>query len=123
MSGRHIRWFDDVDVIAAADISLIMNLSPNKRRRRSDAERVAAFFHGLPQVPISTEHEKCSICLEQYPHPKACSIAVKAMNLERPVKLPCGHVFGDKCLKRWLGGGHDDCPLCRRKWDIEKADK
>lgn len=35
-------------------------------------------------------------------------------------RLPCGHIFGLECLRRWfaprseMGGGGTTCPLCRR---------
>lgn len=33
---------------------------------------------------------------------------------EYPIKLPCGHVFGDWCIKRWLRDAEPaSCPLCR----------
>jgi hypothetical protein len=36
------------------------------------------------------------------------------------IRLPCGHIFGLECLRRWfaprseMGGGGTTCPLCRR---------
>lgn len=30
----------------------------------------------------------------------------------RPVELPCGHRFGQSCIKEWLGSSNT-CPLCR----------
>lgn len=30
----------------------------------------------------------------------------------RPVELPCGHRFGESCIKEWLGSSNT-CPLCR----------
>ncbi|KAK8868882.1 hypothetical protein PGQ11_007460 [Apiospora arundinis] len=32
----------------------------------------------------------------------------------RPAILPCGHVFGHRCLAKWLRS-HDACPCCRLK--------
>lgn len=112
-----VGWVLDLVLLEAANIIVITNPIPTEPDR-PDPEEVAAFFNGLPQVPISKEHETCSICLEQYPNPEASSTAVKAMKLERPVKLPCGHVFGDKCIRLWLDDGHDSCPVCRRLFDI-----
>lgn len=33
---------------------------------------------------------------------------------EEPLKLACGHVFGNLCLRRWLEK-HNTCCLCRQK--------
>ncbi|KAL8671698.1 MAG: hypothetical protein Q9168_003798 [Polycauliona sp. 1 TL-2023] len=53
----------------------------------------------------------CSICLETY----SSSLSDAG---ESPVSLPCGHVFGFKCLERYLspfGYAKNSCPICRRK--------
>lgn len=26
----------------------------------------------------------------------------------------CGHIFCRRCISKWIGGGHDSCPMCRR---------
>lgn len=34
---------------------------------------------------------------------------------EIPVKLECGHIFGEICLRRWISEGNSPtCPTCRR---------
>jgi len=25
----------------------------------------------------------------------------------------CGHLFCRRCISKWIGGGHDSCPMCR----------
>lgn len=34
---------------------------------------------------------------------------------ENPVKLECGHVFGERCIRRWINEGNPPtCPTCRK---------
>lgn len=48
----------------------------------------------------------CYICFDAYSnsgmHPRA----------KAPTQLACGHIFGDKCLSKWIST-KSTCPLCR----------
>jgi hypothetical protein len=48
----------------------------------------------------------CCICYHAY------STSVMYPGAEDPVQLGCGHVFGEKCLSKWLCT-KNTCPLCR----------
>ncbi|KAH6679205.1 hypothetical protein B0J14DRAFT_472497 [Halenospora varia] len=67
----------------------------------------------LAQVPLSTlkEDEKsCTICSE------TLGETVHDIS-ENPVKLDCGHMFGDVCMLRWIGDHNKaTCPMCRREY-------
>lgn len=80
---------------------------------------VATFLRKLKRVPISSEEESCSICMESYPREKLTFLVAKILNLERPVRLPCGHTAGTKCIRKWFESGHDNCPMCRCVFDIK----
>ena len=63
----------------------------------------------LDQLPdISTKDlpndTVCHICMDEFGSTE---------DPEPPVKLPCGHVIGRKCISRWLKT-KNSCPLCRR---------
>ncbi|KAH4929106.1 hypothetical protein HBI23_141230 [Parastagonospora nodorum] len=51
-------------------------------------------------------NSSCCICFDAYGtggmHPRA----------EAPIQLACGHIFGDKCLSKWIST-KSTCPLCR----------
>jgi len=49
----------------------------------------------------SLESLECAICMEGYDanHP--------------PIILECHHIFGEKCVKRWIESGNGLCPNCR----------
>ncbi|MCJ1466252.1 hypothetical protein MMC07_004871 [Pseudocyphellaria aurata] len=83
--------------------------------------QVINFFHEellLVNVDdIQLEDRQCDICTGEF-----------ADDLHRAVKLPCGHIFGMKCIQRWLTPfktgyallegnpslGANNCPKCRR---------
>ncbi len=63
-----------------------------------------AFLEGLPIVPLRELADgDCNICME--PYVTGCGSNV--------VRLPCGHLFGSKCLSTWLSSGAATCPMCR----------
>ena len=67
---------------------------------------------GIDACDLKPEDRICSICqetLQPILHFKT------SRTPEPPVKLAhCGHVFGVRCIFRWLMA-HGNCPLCRRK--------
>lgn len=61
-------------------------------------------LHHIDADSLDPEDRDCTICYEAY------------SSEDVPTKLPgCGHVFGTKCLKRWIRSGrdHNRCPTCR----------
>ena len=87
--------------------------------------------------------ETCSICLQRYfeprnqpPRPNKITgethpptdmepSQMPAMDRpEAPTQLPCGHIFGEICVERWIceedSGGQPTCPLCRRVWTVNQ---
>lgn len=87
--------------------------------------RVEDFVKTLARVEISTlgaEDLKCSICKLEYGKGRG-NIAEPASDSDQellgeetpedPVKLWCGHVFGDCCIKTWLVEQPGSCPTCR----------
>ena len=78
----------------------------------------ADYVSNLPRVPRceltnGPDDLRCDICYENYDYVNAmCGI-----HLEEPVRLPCNHVFGHRCLQTWLRGGttnaHILCPMCK----------
>lgn len=52
---------------------------------------------------IEKDLDDCSICLEEF----SCN------NRKIGLKIPCGHVYHESCILKWLENSHS-CPLCRR---------
>ena len=51
------------------------------------------------------ENIECSICLEF---------------INSPHQLPCGHIFHEKCIKKWK---KNKCPLCRTKINKDNCEE
>ncbi|KAK4126215.1 hypothetical protein N657DRAFT_567170 [Parathielavia appendiculata] len=68
--------------------------------------------------PTPRENLICAICTESHLSVPWSWAAIRDSN---PSLLPCGHVFGHKCLQIWLRT-HDTCPACRfrLKYDLCK---
>ena len=69
------------------------------------------FLDELPDVDLTdlqNEEEVaiCDICMEVFDNGTNA-------DAEAPVKLPCDHVLGRKCMARWLET-KNSCPICRR---------
>lgn len=58
-------------------------------------------------TPRELDEERCNICLADFD-----------VDDEKPVLLPCGHVWGEECITPWLKS-HGSCPLCRHDFQGE----
>lgn len=83
------------------------------------------FLHQLPEAHDVTD-EECRICLQKYvptnaPPPRIINRLISMVGrgdpgpikTEHPVRLPCQHVLGSECIKRWISpteGGQNTCP-------------
>lgn len=64
---------------------------------------------------LNPSDRTCAICHEAFQEntPQAGDALLAAHpSPEQPVKLQCGHVFGEACITSWLTE-HENCPLCR----------
>lgn len=79
----------------------------------------ADFQSNLCYVTVPTE-EDCPICIAPYDAPPAGKVAEVT---HRAVQTPCGHVYGESCLKAWLEG-NATCPTCRRVlYEVERVEE
>ena len=71
------------------------------------------FLRNLAQVGEADlpKDSECGICQEKYgnvdSHPGA---------MDNPIRLPCQHVIGSDCIRRWVSPsehGKNTCPFCR----------
>ncbi|KAK7956624.1 uncharacterized protein PG986_005846 [Apiospora aurea] len=60
---------------------------------------------------ISEPVLECQICLVSRLELRPAS-SPKIKSDTRPAILPCGHIFGHRCMAKWLRT-HDACPCCR----------
>lgn len=93
--------------------------------------QVDDFIQTLARVEISTLHvddAKCPICKLDYGTQRGeTASSESATNSdqglpgedapEQPVRLSCGHVFGEWCIKTWLLEQRATCPTCRFQFE------
>ncbi|KAL9134705.1 MAG: hypothetical protein Q9175_004106 [Cornicularia normoerica] len=93
--------------------------------------RPKEFLRQLPEAQDLTDDDECPVCLQKYVCAKTSppgiiqslfSIAVRrepeSIETEHAVRLPCQHILGSKCIKRWIspaGGNQNTCPYCVQK--------
>lgn len=92
--------------------------------------QIEDFLQTLDRVEISTlgtDDLTCSICKLEYGKGRGnttepVSGSGQALpgeeSPEYPVKLSCGHVFGNWCIKTWLLGRPASCPACRFQFQM-----
>ncbi|NXO36664.1 RFWD3 ligase, partial [Locustella ochotensis] len=59
----------------------------------------------VPSFPYEEEGDTCAICFEQWTN----------AGDHRLSALRCGHLFGYKCIEKWLKGQAGKCPQCNKK--------
>lgn len=92
---------------------LIRELLVNVRRAFKtcvDFTTYTTLMRKLQNVEDPTEEElqregNCSICYDEMTNPESCK------------KLPCGHIFHEQCLARWLER-NNSCPYCRQNISV-----
>lgn len=57
------------------------------------------FLKAVKLDDIEPDNQQCDICRESF------GSAVDDQRPEKPVSLPCGHIFGDHCLSGWMTAG------------------
>lgn len=72
---------------------------------------------------LESDEMECSICKMEYGIYRGEEIRSTESALdqelpgedapEQPAKLPCGHIFGEWCIKTWLLEQPASCPACR----------
>ncbi|CAI6319161.1 unnamed protein product [Periconia digitata] len=77
------------------------------RPRRSSTTTTTLNGIAVPTKIDSSSDSTCSICLEEY------SEIHSQGHLPMKIRI-CGHIFGAKCIRRWLGSS-TTCPMCRRQ--------
>lgn len=71
---------------------------------RSEWEAIVQELDFLKPVKledIKPEDQECDICQESFGSADDCN------SPEKPVSLPCGHIFGKDCLSEWIAVGRE----------------
>lgn len=133
---EHDNWLDQVDAEAArptdasiAQVDKTVRAARNRLRSEfgsanvEDYEReaieaplrkwgikVAKPLLEFQQAQVIADSTECQMCFESY-----CVQTPEGIS-EVALQLPCKHVFGDKCMQRWLAESKQmECPYCRAR--------
>ena len=123
--GSFDRWKKDI-ARKSTDLGICHPLltyeNLDKFARRHNLPPVPKIIQILASMPVIRkknlkENEKeCSICREPFrDSTKSSSTHAPDEVDEKPVRLPCGHIFGDVCFRDWIWpfGQGTNCPMCR----------
>jgi hypothetical protein len=87
------------------------------------AEFLASRVVNLVPQNSSVDDSTCPICYEEYGEDdqNRQKPALGRVVQERPVRVPCGHIFGRRCLETHvnINGGqspNNRCPFCRKRF-------
>ena len=64
--------------------------------------QIPRIFTPIDMTELDPEDRNCNICQEPMEE-----------RSEKPIRLPCTHTFGKRCITQWLLE-NDSCPQCRR---------
>ncbi|KAL9102681.1 MAG: hypothetical protein Q9163_002203 [Psora crenata] len=121
--GSFDRWKKEIvrrsNVCGEACPPLLTGVDLEQYGKRNSLPPVPEVIRLLSLVPrvkyedLQDDHRKCFICHEDFHNPTHQSSADASH--EVPIRLPCGHIFGDVCFKDWIQpfGNGTGCPLCR----------
>ena len=79
----------------------------------SREETVSRSFIFVSKAMVDAEETECSICkvsFQGFTNIQPCPEEIK----ERPVRLTCGHIFGQLCITEWLCE-QSSCAKCRHQ--------
>jgi hypothetical protein len=76
------------------------------------SRRCDLLLKSAPSEVLKEYEGECPICIQPLVKPASSE------NTEQACRTDCGHIFGDKCIRRWIGdnGRNASCPLCRNKF-------
>ena len=103
-----LAWLEEVEVRHARDRALERDVAEVSTEGNVDFALVVGVstLDRLPEVVLGEVQlaigpSSCPICLGDF------------RAGQRRTSLPCVHLFHSECVRKWLGEGKDECPVCR----------
>lgn len=82
------------------------------------------YFQPRNPIPIATSASALFLAIGNEEEAKEVDFLPSMDQPEAPAQLPCGHIFGEICVQRWIAhetsGNPPTCPLCRGVWIINE---
>ena len=63
---------------------------------------------------------RCKNSANCHIHKEPCSICLSSISANTRRTLPCGHEFHTGCIDRLKASGSNQCPLCRKLFDVSQ---
>ncbi|XP_015898419.1 uncharacterized protein LOC107431904 isoform X3 [Ziziphus jujuba] len=96
-----------------------------EKRRRIDSGDEALLWGGVGSVPGSSQGNECKWSEIDGLFCPICMEAWTSDGVHHICCLPCGHIYGMSCIKRWLQQRRNSgkCPQCNRKCTLKDVRK
>jgi hypothetical protein len=75
-----------------------------RRERLDDGKKL--LLRPIAYDELKDDEKDCVVCRSTF----------KLSGPERPVRTPCGHIFGELCIETWLQEARATCPTCRTEF-------
>ncbi len=93
-----ITEFDSVHTFFS--VQRVIEMINNMEMMTSNISKPTVSIENFEKLEKCNNMTDCSICFE---------------NMKDNIKLNCGHIYCNRCIKKWLTEKSNTCPTCRKE--------